>query len=603
MNRAPLQSASIPGQDIWKRFPLRSLASCVSVVLYVLLLWGVDRWALGVAADAYRALDTVALNALVGLPFLLVLFGLTRRFAFSLLLVFLLQVLLYVVSGMKLQVLGVPLALQDFYFLTNLNRSSLELFGSYLGNSAPFWGAGLVALAVLGVTFWSERPVGRLVGPASGLLLGTGVVLGLLLCQAGWPWSALYTRDQIRPSALGPGPGVLRSGLMSSLLYKHLERTNAKHELDEDALRAVLEATSDERGAVKAVCEDGGAQPDIVMILSESFMDPRVLAGMDEVQEVIPTARALLQRGSGGAMHAPAYGGGTVRTEFEALTGMPIGAFPLAPIPYVDITTRTMPGLPRVLRDRGYTTVALHGNSGAFWNRTDTYRAMGFDRFLTGHQFREAGGIRDGVWYSDASMTDLILRELEQAEQPVFIMAVSIENHGPYTTEKPIRDEAARQALKLPEALRGDARTSLRNYLYHLGNADRQLSRLLDEMERRGRPFVVVFFGDHLPALPEAYSALTFVDGGQPEEQTVPWLIVRDQGRGAPGRRLHSWELAAEALDLAGLAGDPYFDLVRIAGRRLSSLPPDSAEADALRRGVEAAAVARLTGRFEEFLP
>src|SRR5690606_23557359 len=100
MNRAPLQSASIPGQDIWKRFPLRSLASCVSVVLYVLLLWGVDRWALGVAADAYRALDTGALNALVGLPRLLVLFGRPRRRSCSLSLPVMRRALVYVVSAM-----------------------------------------------------------------------------------------------------------------------------------------------------------------------------------------------------------------------------------------------------------------------------------------------------------------------------------------------------------------------------------------------------------------------------------------------------------------------------------------------------------------------
>lgn len=602
MNRAPLQSASIPGQDIWKRFPLRSLASCVSVVLYVLLLWGVDRWALGVAADAYRALDTVALNALVGLPLLLVLFGLTRRISFSLLLAFMLQALMYVVSGMKLQILGVPLALQDFYFITSINRSSLELFGSYLGNSAAFWGAGLVAVALLSAVFWTERPVARLFRPVSSLALGAGVLLGVLLYQAIWPWTTLYTRGQIRPSPLGPGPAVLHSGLMSSLAYKHLERTNARYSLDEDALRMLLQATSDERGAVVAKREDG-VLPDIVMILSESFMDPRVLSGMDEVEDAIPGVRALLQRGVGGTMVVPAYGGGTVRTEFEALTGMPVGAFPLAAIPYVDITTRAMPGLPGILRDSGYATLALHGNSGAFWNRSDTYRSMGIQRFLVERDFRAADGVRDGVWYSDASMTDLILRELDDAEDPLFVMAVSIENHGPYVTDKPVRDEAARQAVELPGVLQGNAEASLRNYLYHLRNADRELSRLLEGMERRGRPFVVVFFGDHLPALPEAYSTLSFVDGRQPEEQLVPWLIVGDRGRGAPGRRLHSWELAAEALEVAGLPGDPYFDLVRIAGRRLAELPPESPEADTLRRGVEAAAVARLTGRFEEFLP
>ena len=342
-------------------------------------------------------------------------------------------------------------------------------------------------------------------------------------------------------------------------------------------------------------------QPEAYVPRSDTYIEKesQINEAIDRMRH--SATRALLERGAGGPMRVPTYGGGTVRTEFEVLTGMPVSAFPSVMYPYVDMARPRMPGLPALLRDLGYATVAVHGNSGAFWNRTDTFRAMGIQRFLTEKAFR-GQGVRDGVWYSDASMTDLVLQELEAADAPLFVAAISIENHGPYESEAPVRDAAAKEAVPVPDVLPARAAGSLRNYLYHLGNADRELERLLRRMEQRGRPFVVVFFGDHLPALPEVYNTLQFADGGQAEEQMVPWLVVGDGGRRAGARPLHSWELAAEALEVAGLAGDPYFDLVRVAGRRLAALPPDSPEADELRRGVEAAAVARMQGRFEEFL-
>src|SRR5690606_19596687 len=134
-------------------------------------------------------------------------------------------------------------------------------------------------------------------------------------------------------------------GLMSSLLYKHLERTNTAHAIDVDALRSLLEATAAERAAV-APPAAGTPLPDVVMVLSESFMDPRRMSVMDRLPDPIPRTRALLDQGAGGMMVVPTYGGGTVRTEFEVLTGMPVSAFASVMYPYVDMSLRRMPSLP-----------------------------------------------------------------------------------------------------------------------------------------------------------------------------------------------------------------------------------------------------------------
>lgn len=586
-----------PGRGAhWLRWP----ALAAALALYALLLWGLDRAALMVASEAYRTPEALLLNAAVGAPMVLLLWAATRRPCASVLLVLVVQALMYKASGVKLQVLGAPLALQDIYFFTTFNRASLELFSSYLQDAGAFWAWAAGAVLLVAAAFWMERPGARRLSPAGCIIAGAGVMLALSLYLAAWPWAALYTRQSVRPSSLEPVPAVLRAGLMSSLVYKHLERTNTVHSVDEQALRRLLELTAEERAAAAAPVASGPA-PDVVMVLSESFMDPRQLSGMDRFADPVPGLRGLLEQGAGGGMIVPTYGGGTVRTEFEALTGMPVSAFASVMYPYVDMSLQGLPSLPGLLRERGYDTVAIHGNSGAFWSRSDTYRGIGIERFLTEDDFQQAG-VRDGLWYSDASMTDLLLQELDAADAPLFVMAISIENHGPYNSQAPVLDEAARHGVPLPEGMDPPVASTLRKYLYHLRNADRQLVRLLEHLRQRGRPFVLVLFGDHLPALPDVYNVLPFANGRQAEQQTVPWLIVGDGSRQAHGRSLHSWELGAEALSLAGIADDPYFNLVRVAGRRLSTLPPDSSEAAALRRGVEAAAVARLSGRFEEFL-
>lgn len=582
---------------------------------YAVLAWWADRSALQVATDSYLTARNVAYNALVGLAFLLLLWGLTRRLLFSMLLVGGFQTLLYMASATKLAILGNPVALQDFYFLTSFNRANVALLGSYVDGASGAWLWVLGAPVVLGLAFWLERPVFRRFGYAHCGVLGVGAMLVVSLYFATWPWTALYTKEKVRPSPLSLTPAVLHAGLMSSLVYKHLETSNTVFTVDEEALRKALAATSaapvadaapgvggwDGRAAGPAPASDATA-PDIVVILSESFMDPRVLNGMGAVRDVIPGVRSQLERGRGGMMTVPAYGGGTVRTEFEVLTGMPVQAFPSVMYPYVDLSRKRLPGLASVLRERGYSTAAVHGNSGAFWNRTNTYTAMEIDHFVTGTDFRDKAVI-DGGWYSDGSMTDIIFQELDRGQAPAFVFAVSIENHGPYDKVQPVLDQEAWDDLQLPQRLNGDAALSMRNYLYHLGNADRQFVRLIDGLRQRGRPYVVAFFGDHLPALGEAYGTLEFVDGGSPESQQVPWAIVSGQGDGplevAQGS-IHSWQLPAEVLDAAGIHGDPYFDFVRRLGRQLGNVA-DEGEERMLQRGINAAAVARLDDRFESY--
>lgn len=570
---------------------------------FVVGQWWVDRWSLGIAFDTYASVQRIIANAAVGLALFVLLAALTRQLLLPLLLVACVHVAFYMASAIKFKLLGLPVMLQDLHFLTSLDAASLHLFLGYVNITLPM-ACGIAALLIFFVAlFWLEpcwcKPLAwsRLIVSILSFVLLAG------LCLAAWPWTAgWYGKAAVRPSPLSAIPAALHGGLVSSLIYYNDQQQHRHLDVDADALRATLARLGAEKGISAPVAvRNAGARPDVVIVLSESFMDPRVLAGMQDLPDPIPNMRAALQARHGGMMLAPTFGGGTVRTEFEVLTGMPVEAFQDVYYPYVDLNVDSMPGVVSELKRQGYASFAIHGNAGSFWNRTSTYRAMGIDRFITQRDMMKAGAVRDGGWVADRSMTDILLGELDRASRPTVAVAVSIEGHGPYDNQTEVLDRVGKESIRVPSSLDVVAGTQLRNYLYHLHHADKELGRLLEGMRARKRPFVLLFFGDHLPAFSGVYEQLGFVDGRDARQQYVPWLLAsNDPGMATPSFA-HAWELPALLLHAAGTGDGGWFGFVRQVGERMRS---DASEADkaAFVRGLNAGANARLSGKFDDYL-
>ncbi len=592
----PFQEGPVAAGSGWWRWLWLCLSLPLLVAAYAAVAWYVDRYLLGVDWRAYWSLQRLAMNGLPGVLCILLLAVLTRRVLVPTAVVTALHVALLVVSRLKLAILHEPLAFHDMHFLTSFDLSSLQLFSSYVNH----WGRDLAMLAVmvllLGVMWWAERPRSKtVVGPVLAVRLAVGLaVLWLLLgLHAGSsPWSKIYSKQNVRPVAWDAKMALLRSGLVSSLMQQVMADRAFTLAVDSDALDYVKRATGWQGDMGKAAAAGRDDLPNIVVVLSESFMDPRVMKGMAGLEEKIPTVRRLQDAGSGGLMRVPTYGGGTVKTEFEVLTGMPLAAFPGINFPYFTLAARQrIPALPSILEADGYRSVAIHGNSPAFWGRNVIFRSMGFQDFQAEAAF-DKRGIKDGRWYSDASMTDLVLDELRGSKSPMFVLAISMENHGPYTGKSAVRDPGRRDSITLPEGVVSQgARLELRNYLYHLGNADSQLARLISELGKEPRPYVVLFFGDHLPALGAAYDEAGFVNGQSAGQQLVPWVIARDPR--LPQHELsgvaESWQLPVALFDAAGLDGGDYLRLSREA-MRLYRGEDDRQVARKLLDGLHAAA-------------
>jgi phosphoglycerol transferase MdoB-like AlkP superfamily enzyme len=408
------------------------------------------------------------------------------------------------------------------------------------------------------------------------------------------PWSSWYHKGTLRPSRFEAMPAILHGGLMSYLVYTHNKNMRTFQTVDAVAVRGLLAKVP-----VSTIPVDtDAAHPDVVVILSESLFDSTIMKGMAGLPETIPNVRASIAQGHGGYMKVPTFGGGTIRTEFEVMTGMPMDAFPNAQFPYVTLVRDHIPGLVSELKRHGYRAIAVHGNDGSFWNRTNAYKAIGFDRFITKREFPKDAA-HNGRWISDAVMTDIIIDQLGRAAGPTFVLGLSMESHGPYTDEK-TTDQAARDAVRIPPGLTSKEALELRNYLYHAHRADAQFARLLNALESRKRPTVLLFFGDHLPGLRDVFQATGFYDNRPAVKQYVPWVLVRtDRPDDKTIPHAESWMMPGLVLQLAGFEDDPYFALTNGLSRQLSprskTLPP------ALARGLDAAAVARIQGSFASY--
>lgn len=500
---------------------------------------------------------SIVANAIPSTLLAMLLLALTRRPLLSLWLALGLLGMLYVANAVKLQVLDTPVLPADFVLLGHLGDGG-SLLLRYLPHRAK--AAVVAGAAGIALLLWRERPWTRLRGaPRAALLVGALAVTATLALDT-WPWPGVYAADADFMT-WSPRASADRSGLSVTLLRYAWSTMVALPAPDRAAARQLAERHARAPSAVPAAA---GERPDIVVLQSESFFDPARLRGLEDSQ-VLPRYRRLAAESLHGNLWVPTYGGGTIRTEFEVLTGIAMRYFPTVQYPYFRLTSDSPPSLASLLAARGYRTIAVHPHSRAFWNRASAFDHLGFQQFDGIEQFGNAR--RVGYYVGDEALVDHILQRLDDAPGPAFVFAISMENHGPYE-DYPNADARQRAAEPVPHGLGNAAARDLRGYLYHLENGDRALGRLADALRKRARRTLLLFYGDHLPALPRVYAEAGFDDAARPWQQPVPWLLL-DTAAADPGPPLAtaSFYLPALLLDRAGIDDGGYFRLLETVRR------------------------------------
>ena len=252
--------------------------------------------------------------------------------------------------------------------------------------------------------------------------------------------------------------------------------------------------------------------PDIILVLSESFWDPRLLPDSAFSTDPLENFDRLSQgeNALSGRILVPAYGGGTIRTEFEILTGLSCDALPSGVVPY-NIIKKPVASYVSYYKDLGYVTAAIHPYLAKFYRRDTGLPFLGFDEYHA-ESLAAITGIEptiSGTNISDASFVLYLQYFLDNAKEPLFLFGISIENHQPYRYKYYWENFTTR--AKNPHLSEADHH-NFENYAQGVQNADRALGELCEYIDSRERPTALVFFGDHLPSICSKYSA--YLDTG-----------------------------------------------------------------------------------------
>ncbi|MGE6124226.1 LTA synthase family protein [Aeromonas rivipollensis] len=251
-------------------------------------------------------------------------------------------------------------------------------------------------------------------------------------------------------------------------------------------------------------------------------------------------------------IHSPTTGGMTVLAEFEMNTGLPVGLLKQGVVPYYYLSDQ-VPGLARSARQNGYQTLFAHPYVEKFWGRAKAIPALGYEERWFDTRFTTLE--HKGLYISDDALIDHLLRRSEQDDKPLFAYAVTMQGHGPFDGD---RYRAQQIDRACPDQSPAD-RQLLNTYYTGVVDAMASLERLLKTLDRSGKRYLVVAFGDHQPFL---MSAGKNIHGAKPPRDApyqIPMMaFTRNDGaitldrQFAPVRQLYQMGQATRAL----LAGD-----------------------------------------------
>ncbi|MEC1525872.1 LTA synthase family protein [Neobacillus niacini] len=324
-------------------------------------------------------------------------------------------------------------------------------------------------------------------------------------------------------------------------------------------------------------------KPNIIMIMNEAFWDPTKMESVVFNQDPLPYFHQLQQEASSGSLNVTVFGGSTVNTEFEALTGLSTHFLPSGSIAYLNYVKKPLPSLPTILRKQGYDTTAIHSWHHWFYDRSGVYRDLGFNRFIS-MEFM-GNPIAHGPFFRDKSVTDEILKKLKQENsgKPNFIFAVTTQNHGPYSTDKKEAFSTIETHLKGDASFSDEAESMLEVYSDNLLDIDQDLERLINELNTMDKKTILIFFGDHLPLLGNeymVYEEANFYQGTDSYEEylnmySTPLLIWDNYSNKKESINIGSSMLTPIILNRAGLTGNPFTNylLSKYLNDGLSKIP------------------------------
>lgn len=378
----------------------------------------------------------------------------------------------------------------------------------------------------------------RLYIPFLGVVGIIGIVLGLSLIICGYFLDTSYIDRLALKNGLGISIlciAVSSLFLLINLRLSELVTFKPKDDLDKFGLavnlwvyfvRYLNKPQIDSKFSNKSLKKGkGNILPNLIAIQSESFFDPRDW-NKNIKEDVLKNFDAICKNSRlSGLLSVPAFGANTIRSEFSFLTGVSphdMDAHQFSPYQIMSRKSFQLKSFVNFLKDLGYYTVCIHPYYKKFYHRDVIFEKWGFDEFLDIKCFEKIE--YSSAYVSDEAVTKKILSLVNskcKSNRPLFIFAITMENHGPMQLERISESESNRFYKLTYDSKLIDHDLSV--YLSHLQNADMMINDLTLAFKDSDLPTSIVFYGDHIPIMPNAYKNL-----GAPSGK-VPFFIWDNQ--------------------------------------------------------------------------
>lgn len=291
--------------------------------------------------------------------------------------------------------------------------------------------------------------------------------------------------------------------------------------------------------------------PNILFVQLESYFDVEEAEFFTTSKDACPNLHEMYDKYSSGYFKVPSVGAGTANTEFEVLTGMNLRYFGPGEYPYKTILKEnTCESAATALEALGYGTHALHNNGGNFYSRARVFNNIGFDSF-TSKEFMNILQLTENGWSKDDILIDHIVDAMDSTQQQDFVFTISVQGHGDYPEEKVIENPEITVEGIEDEALKN----KWEYYVNQVYEMDKFAGDLVDAVEKRGEPTVVVFYGDHLPTM-----GLKAEDLKGRYLYNTNYVIWDNIGLEKEDRNIPSYQIMADVFDRLGIHSGTVFN-------------------------------------------
>ncbi|MEE6296537.1 LTA synthase family protein [Georgenia wangjunii] len=539
---APTAGASGPGNPSLRalRYAFRHvvLPLALTVVLAVVLARGIEM--VHVQTEPWMEPDErwatlpprlFLIGAFVVWPFVALLLAVTGSLWATALLSLAAGALIALSDHQKMAERGEPLFPSDIEYLSHPGL----LLATAGISPAVATGAVLLlvaALALIAVLSWRRRHrrsrTERWVRWGARAVFAVAGVVGIAVVgdfhEPGNPVQEAYDEIPVTWAQWNQVQNYAQNGFIAGALYNLPGEAMERPEGYGAERMAEVVATYSQAAAEANATRTAGALEDtnVVVVLGETFTDPTRLAGVEVAEDPIPFTRSLMGTTPSGTMLSSGFGGGTANVEFEVLTGMALANFQPqmhAPYPMLVPHYDAFPTLVDRL-GAGKSTLAIHPYAPSFYRRDVVYPILGFERQTFWDTIGHRDKIENDTHISDAATYAEVVDELRAADAPLIVNVVTMQNHSPYAGN-----------FSDPIGVSGDVGSGgaeqVGQYLRGLRHSDDAMAQLVSDLEALDERTIVLFYGDHLPAMwPAAVQ-----DANTPQAlHETPWFVWANFG-------------------------------------------------------------------------